>query len=513
MTLRHKPVQHLAALLTLCASTGLLAQSPVNGIYTRQYENVLGTSLEIKLRAPDAATEQKAEAAVLAEIDRENAILSAWQPNSEFSVWLKTRNTPVKVSPELLDVLSLFDGWRQQTGGALDASAETAVRVWKSAEADQRTPTAQELSAAVATMQQPHWKLDRAAGTATHLDDAPIALNSFAKSYITGHAASAALAAGATGVSLNMGGDIVLRGSLTQKIAVANPRADAENDPPLDTIQVANRTVATSGAYRRGVDINGRHFSHIIDPRTGATAEHILSSTVIAPDASEAGALATAFSVMTPAQSKALAARLRNVDYLLVTAAGETITSPGWSKLETAHLQPASYTLPQQQKKAAPKKAAAPAPPPPHLDLLISLELAAPEGGRFHRPYVAVWIEDKDHNSLKTIALWSQKPRYLEDLRSWYRDAKVSSTDIAMTVSSATRSAGKYTLRWDGLNDAGKPVPPGKYTVLIEAAREHGTYQLMRQEIDFDGRTVQKFTLPGNTEISGASLDYGAHEQ
>ena len=505
MTLRTKPIHQLAALLTFCSATALLAQSPVNGVYTRQYENVLGTSLEMKLRAPDLTTEQRAEAAALAEIDRENNILSAWQPTSEFSLWLKTHETPVRVSPELLDVLSLFDGWRQQTGGALDASAETAVRVWKTAEADHRQPTAKELSAAVNSMQQPHWKLDRTAGTATHLDDAPIALNSFAKSFITGHAASAALAAGATGVSLNMGGDIVLRGSLTQKIAVANPRADAENDPPLDMIQVANRTIATSGAYRRGVDINGRHYSHIIDPRTGATAENILSSTVIAPDASEAGALATAFSVMTPAQSRTLAARLRNVDYLLVTASGEKIASPGWAKLETAHLQPASYSVPRQKKTAAPAA--------PKLDLLISLELASPEAGRYHRPYVAVWVEDANHNYIKTIALWSEKPRYLEDLRSWYRDSRAATTNIAYTVSSATRSPGKYTLRWNGLDDAGKAVAPGKYTLFIEAAREHGTYQLMRQEIDVDGHTVQKFTLGGNTEIAGAALDYGAHEQ
>ena len=509
MTSCFKRIRPTATLLTtLLAATCVVAQNPVAGVYTRQYENVLGTSLEMKLRAPDAATEQKAESAALAEIDRENAILSAWQPTSEFSLWLKTRNTPVKVSPELLDVLSLFDGWRQETGGALDASAETAVRVWKAAEAEHRQPTAQELAAAVTAMQQPHWKLDRAAGTATHLDDAPIALNSFAKSYITGHAASAALAAGATGISLNMGGDIVLRGSLTQKIAVANPRADAENDPPLDMIQVANRTVATSGAYRRGVDINGRHFSHIIDPRTGATAEDILSSTVIAPDASEAGALATAFSVMTPSQSKALAARLRDVDYLLVTASGQTVSSPGWSKLETAHLQPASYPVSQKKKLVA-----APVLPAPKLDLLISLELASPMAGRYHRPYVAVWVEDKDHNYLKTVALWSEKPRYLEDLRGWYRVSKSATANISNSVTSATRSPGKYTLRWNGLNDAGKPVAPGNYTVFIEAAREHGTYQLMHQEINFDGRTAQNFSLPGNTEIAGVSLDYSAHEQ
>jgi len=509
------PLRHASALLALatiavCAS----AQTKPADLYTHHYENVLGTSLELKFRAPNVAADTRAEAAALAEIDRENAILSAWQPTSEFSRWINTLKTPERVSPELFDVLALFDAWRLQTGGALDASAETAVRVWKTAEADHRQPTAQELAAAVAAMQQPHWRLDRATHTATHLDDAPIALNSFAKSYISDRAAAAALAAGATGVSLNMGGDIVLRGALTEPIAIANPRADAENDPPLDMIRLTNLTIATSGAYRRGVDINGRHYSHIIDPRTGQTAEDVLSSTVIAPDASEAGALATAFSVMTPAQSQALAARLRNVDYLLITADGRTIASPGWCRLETPRLLAASFS-PQKKKPAA-------APPAPKLDLLITLELASMDNPRFRRPYVAVWIEDKDHNSIRTIALWSQKPRYLDSLRNWYRENNSNvglqptadpTPRIAYTISSATRPPGKYTLRWDGLDDAGKPVPPGTYTVSIEAAREHGTYQIMRQEINFDGHSPHQFTLPGNTEIAGAALDYGAHDQ
>jgi thiamine biosynthesis lipoprotein len=489
-----------AALLLL--SPAILVQSKAQtGVHTTHYENVLGTSLELKLQTPTDAIAQRAESATLAEIDRENAILSAWQPTSEFSRWTKTHNTPVKVSPELLDVLSLFESWRQQTHGALDASAETAVRLWKQAEAAHRQPTQEELAAAVRTMQQPHWSIDRAAGTATHLDDAPIALNSFAKSYITGHAASAALAAGATGISLNLGGDIVLRGTLSERIAIANPHADAENDTPIDLIRLTNRTIATSGAYRRGVDIHGQHYSHIVDPRTALPAESILSSTVIAPDPSEAGALATAFSVMTPAETKSLASQLRNVDYLLITATGETIASPNWSRRELPHIQPASYGPPVR----------------PKFDLVITLELARIDAPRYHRPYIAVWVEDADHHTIKTIALWGQKLRYFDELRSWYRGdrARIAAgqPDLAYTVSSATRPPGKYTLRWDGTDDAGKPVPPGPYTILIEAAREHGTYQLTKQEIDFNGRTPRQVTLLENTEIAGATLDYGAHEQ
>ena len=68
-------------------------------------------------------------------------------------------------------------------------------------------------------------------------------------------------------------------------------------------------------------------------------------------------------------------------------------------------------------------------------------------------------------------------------------------------------SPGKYTRAWDGKDNGGKLVKAGTYTVYIEAAREHGTYQIIRQDMDFSG-TAKKVDLPGNVEIASASLDY-----
>jgi hypothetical protein len=350
-------------------------------------------------------------------------------------------------------------------------------------------------------MQAEHWRIDRAAGTAVHLDDAPIALNSFVKSYIAGRAADAALASGATGVLLNLGGDLVARGALTERVAIADPAADAENDTPLDLLHIQNRAVATSGGYRRGVTIDGQHISHLFDPRTAEPALHVASATVIAQDAVEAGALATAFAVMQPAETAALAARMRHVDYMLVLPDGSRVASPGWSLQQAPHIVRAAYI----------SRATAPT----QLDLLITLELARISDPRYRRPYVSVWVEDKDHFPVKTIALWFEKARWLPDLKSWYHDDQIRAlaegTDLSTTISSATRPPGKYTLRWDGKDNAGKPVKPGHYTICIEAAREHGSYQIIRQEIDFDGRTARQVTLPGGTEIGGVTLDYGAH--
>lgn len=145
------------------------------------------------------------------------------------------------------------------------------------------------------------------------------------------------------------------------------------------------------------------------------------------------------------------------------------------------------------------------------MELTIHIELAQINDARARRPYLAAWIEDKDKFPVRTLALWYQKPRWLPDLKTWYRDDRLrqmaEGSDLTASLSSATRPAGKYSLKWDGKDNAGKFVKPGKYRVMIEAAREHGTYQLLQEELDFSGAPKQ-LDLPGGTEIAAASLDY-----
>src|ERR1700688_1136912 len=331
----------VAILLLAPCQGGSSTTSKLDQLYVFHYENVLGTSLEIKVVASSAAQSEKAEAAVLAEIKRESHILSSWDPDSEFSNWFRTMGQPVRVSPELFEVLSLFDKWRGLTQGALDASAETITRVWKRAAAEKRLPSQVELDAAVASVRRVHWQLDLVNRTATHTSDAPLALNSFVKSYIAGHAAENALSAsGAQGLVVNIGGDLVVRGDWREPVDVSDPKSDAENGAPIARLTIRDRAVATSGDYRRGVEIGGRHFSHIVDPRTGMPADQIISSTVIARNPADAGALATALSVLTPQESSRLVASMPGVEYLLVKKNGERIVSNGWSTFEAT---PASY--------------------------------------------------------------------------------------------------------------------------------------------------------------------------
>lgn len=159
-------------------------------------------------------------------------------------------------------------------------------------------------------------------------------LHTFAKSYVLDRAAEAALAeTDIQAIVLNGGGDLVVRGNWTEPVVVANPQADAENGQMLAQLAIQNQAVATSGNYRRGTQLGESWQSHIIDPRTGQSANDIASATVIHPDAVTAGALATAFNILTPAESTQLATTIPGTEFFIVTADGKQHTSSGWNGL------------------------------------------------------------------------------------------------------------------------------------------------------------------------------------
>ena len=293
-------------------------------IFVSHRESVMGTSLDVSVQARSEAAAIAAEAAVLAEIERESKILSGYDADSEFSRWTRSAGEPLKLSPELVDVLAAFDDWRVRTNGALDPAAEAVSRVWQRAAARDRLPAAADVQAAVADVQRKHWTVDRTAMTATRTSDVPVILNSFTKSYVIDRAARRALdVPGVSGVMLNAGGDVVIRGGWTRTVGVADPLNNADNAVPMANLVIRDAVVATSGGYKRGFDINGRHYSHVIDPRTGQPTGHVLSATVVASSPVDAGALATAFCVLSPSESLALGRTVPGAEFVLTLANGD----------------------------------------------------------------------------------------------------------------------------------------------------------------------------------------------
>lgn len=503
--------------LLTAAACGLLVPPAFSRTFVYNHENVLGTSLELRV---DAATEQAADAAearTLAEVDRLTAVLSTYRPDSEISRWLAAPHGPVAVSPDLHAVLLACDRWESLSGGAFNARVEILTQLWKQSAAAGSVPDNDHIAAALERMKAPAWHL--AGGTAERTGDCPVSVNALAKGYIIQKAGECAHhTPDVSAVLLNIGGDLQVWGGGEHTVSIANPHADAENAAPLTQAVLHAQSLATSGSYRRGTDAAGRHRSHIFDPRTGQPADGVLSASVIAADATTADALATVFCVLPPAESVRMARSLPGVSCLIVTEHG-IVRSTGWPEapgaafVQTPAAEPEKKDPPGEKKDPPAADNAAAAWGLTH-ELLVNYEINAPGGGRVHRPYIAIWVEDKAGIPVRTLTLL-MKPgkgdRWLPDLKRWHRSDRArqeaGGKALAPAISAATRQPGAYSVVWDGTGNDGTAIPPGTYTLYIEAAREHGTYQIMKKEITVGGAPIQE-KMEGNVEIKSAALEY-----
>ncbi len=493
------------------------------------HENVMGTSLELRVLADDRESARWAEDRVLREIDRLVLIFSGYDRASEFSRWQAAPRGPMNLSPELCEVLSASDAWRNRSGGAFDPRVEVMTRLWSRAAARGRMPADAELAAARAQLARPAWRGAPGGRAVERLTDCPLSLNAIAKGYIVDRACAAAQVPGRGlhGLLLNVGGELCVRGEARRTLGIADPWADSESSQPIAILAVQDRAVSTSGSSQRGFRVNGQWYSHILDPHTGLPADRIASATVVAPRSIDADALATICNVLTPEQSLLLATSLPDVECLLITSQRQIVRSAGWHRYESAR-----FTLPTSGAAALPPAAAEPRTDPPaaqparggaaswsrDFELEVDFEINQPagEGRRYRRPYVAIWVENKDGFPVRNLTLWVSMGgagpfQWLPDLKRWYRAdqarKQLEKKDLVFTTARPTRPPGKYKVIWDGKDDHGNPVASGEYTILIDAAREHGTYQNLRKLVTLG---EQPFTeqLKGNVEIRSAAIEY-----
>ena len=481
-----------------------------NEPYVVHHENVLGTSFELRVWCDSLKRSEDAEQTALAEIDRMARIVSTYDSNSEFSCW-QSGGTAQKLSAELTGLLRACDRWQVRTGGAFHPGVERISRVWRKAENSNLVPDDKHIVAELERLQGSPWLW--IGNAALPQPDYPITFNAIAKGLIVDSAGLAVMALpDVESVSIAIGGDLRCFGRNSQSVSIPSPRPELTGSTHLDQISVMNRAVATSSASYRGFTIQGRRYSHLLDPRTGHPVDHLLSATVVANTAEEADVLATACSVLNVEESLRLVESLDHVECLLVDRHGQRYQSHGWMTLAQVD------TAEPSEKKAEVNQPQVKQPEPWNggYELKVELEINQPaEGRRYRRPYVAMWVEDKDGVQVKTLLLWVQStgkgPRWIPDLKRWHRGDRTrkasEGTDLVELVSEATRKAGQYSLVWNGTDNNGKLVSPGKYTVYIEAAREHGTYQLMQKNVSIGDKPFSE-KFEGNVEIKAASIDY-----
>ncbi len=300
------------------------------------FQPVMGTHLDLQITADDESEARAAEATALTEAIRLEAAFTVFDPGSELCRWRSGGlGAP---SDELADLLTLAASMHHRTIGTVNPLAGALTRRWQQAVADGVVPEADELAELAASIAAPRFAT--VDGIVIQLGDcAALDLNAVAKGHVVDRVAHQVLADHqVTRLVVNAGGDLVHRGSGSVRVAVEEPARAHDNAMPLTRIEVADAAVATSGRARRWFEVGGHRHSRVLDPRTGLPVSHTASATVVAPDAATADGLATAASVLAPAETMDLLDRLGaeglTVAALVVAADGTEHRSRGWHELE-----------------------------------------------------------------------------------------------------------------------------------------------------------------------------------
>lgn len=466
---------------TLALSAGAEAQG-----FRHHQDYVLGTSFDFVVSTENAELGQRALEAALGEIARLDPILSGWRSDSELAA-LNTANA-FRASPDLFAVVARAERARAVTRGAFSPRLGEVSAQWRAARgAAPRRAELAKLARAAAEA-----RVGLRAGAIERSDEVRFDLDGAAKGYVIDRALKAAreAAAGVEGVLVDMGGDVATWGDAPDggawRVGVAAPRS-ADNAAPATVLDLRGHAVAVSGVGARDVVVGGERYSHLISERGWASEEN-LQAAVIARDAEQADALATALAVMPVRDGLELIQNIPGAAARIVDAQGNVHRSDAWAFFAAD----------------APCQAAAPWP----AAFSVSVSYEVPRVSGSTKPYIAMWVSDQNGNVVRTLLVLGDEARWREQNYIFYRRFERSNAARVEAMARPTRAPGRYEVVWDGLNDAGQPAGQGQYNLNVEVNREHGSHIFQAIPLNLAGAPVQADT-EARSEIGAVVVSYG----
>ncbi|MFQ5862085.1 MAG: FAD:protein FMN transferase [Candidatus Brocadiales bacterium] len=259
---------------------------------------VMGTYAEISVYGSNKESAAQAVNEAFEEMDRLDGLMSNYKPTSELSrINREAPQTPTSCDPELLRVIEESLGYSTLTKGAFDITVEPLVSKWGFYDGKVRVPDAKEVESILPAVSYENIniqgygdsKLISFRHPGTRID-----LGGIGKGYAVDRAVEVLKRWGITSALVNLGGNIYALGhppgARAWKVGVQHPR---QKNVLLGYLHLENIGIATSGDYERFFTVDGKRYSHIIDPRTGMPAQGVVSVTVVASSATEADALST----------------------------------------------------------------------------------------------------------------------------------------------------------------------------------------------------------------------------
>ena len=256
----------------------------------RRAQYVMGTCVEIVAHAPAASPAEAALDLAFAEFERLERVFSVFDPRSELSrVNREAAERPATVSEETFAVVARALEYAASSGGCFSIALAPIVRIWSACEAENRAPAASEIAEALARSDYREVRLDATSLTiAFERPGMGLDLGGFVKGYAADLAAAALRRGGVERAFVSAGESSVVGFSADATPWRVGLRHPSGGEQLLGVLSLADRALSSSGTGERGFEVAGRRISHLVDPRTGAPLEGVLSATAVTDSAERA---------------------------------------------------------------------------------------------------------------------------------------------------------------------------------------------------------------------------------
>ncbi|GIZ08518.1 FAD:protein FMN transferase [Flavobacterium sp. UMI-01] len=257
-----------------------------------------GTTYHITYLSPNGKAFQKEIDAILKNID---ASMSTWEPNSIISR-INDNDTTVVIDDYFRRVYTQSVVISEATEGAFDCTIGPLVNAYGFGSTTKKTLDKTKVDSLLQLVNYRKITL-RNNKIIKEKPEIKIDFNAIAQGFSVDILADFLERQGIKNYLIEIGGEIKTKGKKGKnnwKVGIEQPIDNPDSQRNLEAIiTLENKALATSGNYRKFYVEGNQKFSHIINPKTGYPAKHnLLSTTVIADDATTADAYATAFMVM-----------------------------------------------------------------------------------------------------------------------------------------------------------------------------------------------------------------------
>ncbi|MGR3311386.1 MAG: FAD:protein FMN transferase [Candidatus Brocadiales bacterium] len=257
----------------------------------------------------------------IAEIEN---LMSTYKRGSELSrLNRKAFSESVPLTQDTFIVIKKAIEFSRLSGGAFDITCGPLYKLWMDAGKIGRLPANKELKKVLRVVGYKKIDLDVGRRALSFQQNGmELDVGGIAKGYAIDEAAKVLKEHGIESALLDAGGDLYAMGTKPGgepwRVGIQDPYHLDSTETFLGKLKIKDCAVATSGDYQRFTVIDGKKYSHIVNPLTGRPVESVPSVTVIANDAITADALATALSVMGAKEGIELAQSIPGVEALII---------------------------------------------------------------------------------------------------------------------------------------------------------------------------------------------------